>query len=553
MDNPVEVDFTDEGEVIGSVNILYTRPRVDALVHWLYGGAYPHRERVLEDSRSPANYLARCIVLVMSLFTGVTRYRSGVIDHRCADNHLATFFNSGKVVRVELPRGRFDAIERLQREFLSGASRDFHPTDVIEDADGSLLVVDTGGWFYRGCPTSQMSKPDVLGGIYRIRRRGMTTQVDPWGKQIDWNKLDNEQVARNLNDTRYQVKERAIVECVQLAKKNAAPTLTRALKIREYPGTPRCPLGFNTHAWPRVRTQARNQAAIRFAMKDHDASVRQIAVRSLATYPDVSALPQLLELMKTDGPSIRREAKALGRLGDKQATPALSRLASPVDRSEEHALIFALIEIGDFCWNHRGRVPTAPNTQRGAILAVEQIDPKHLKLTHVEGLLDSENIAPRSAVLQLYRQRANQAEWVQSAAGHLRKWLQNSALTKNRARFYCGLDCRLCRSRTCRESNRRCLSQTQPSDEIHQSILTALAVGHKLPLHNSWSKPLNKACNRPMQTKFSAPSGRCKRWTPTVFANGFCKSATMLNKTSSCACSPSKPPEGKTTNSAKPR
>ncbi len=51
MDNPVEVDFTDSGDMLGTVNILYTRPRVDCLVHWLHGGAYPHRERVLQESR----------------------------------------------------------------------------------------------------------------------------------------------------------------------------------------------------------------------------------------------------------------------------------------------------------------------------------------------------------------------------------------------------------------------------------------------------------------------------------------------------------------------
>ena len=33
MDNPVEVDFTPEGEVLGSVNLFYGRPRGDVLVH----------------------------------------------------------------------------------------------------------------------------------------------------------------------------------------------------------------------------------------------------------------------------------------------------------------------------------------------------------------------------------------------------------------------------------------------------------------------------------------------------------------------------------------
>jgi hypothetical protein len=54
-------------------------------------------------------------------------------------------------------------------DFLVSTDRDFHPTDVLQDADGSLLVIDTGGWFRIGCPTSQVSKPDVLGGLSRAK------------------------------------------------------------------------------------------------------------------------------------------------------------------------------------------------------------------------------------------------------------------------------------------------------------------------------------------------------------------------------------------------
>ena len=51
MDNPVEVDFTPEGEMFGTVNILIGRPRVDCLMHWVQGGVYPrddHPELQLE-------------------------------------------------------------------------------------------------------------------------------------------------------------------------------------------------------------------------------------------------------------------------------------------------------------------------------------------------------------------------------------------------------------------------------------------------------------------------------------------------------------------------
>ncbi len=54
---------------------------------------------------------------------------------------------------------------------------DCHPTDVIEAPDGSLLVINTGGWFRIGCPTSQIAKPEIAGAIYRIRR-DETDEVD---------------------------------------------------------------------------------------------------------------------------------------------------------------------------------------------------------------------------------------------------------------------------------------------------------------------------------------------------------------------------------------
>src|SRR5439155_23892651 len=53
--------------------------------------------------------------------------------------------------------------------------------DVLEDRDGSLLIVDTGGWFRIGCPSSLMAKPEVAGAIYRIRKESATKPVEPWG------------------------------------------------------------------------------------------------------------------------------------------------------------------------------------------------------------------------------------------------------------------------------------------------------------------------------------------------------------------------------------
>ncbi len=490
MDNPVEVDFTAEGDVLGTVNILYTRPRVDCFVHWLHGGAYPHRERVLKEIKTTGDLLGPVHRFGHVATSGTLRYRSGALDHRWQDNFFATFFNSGKVVRLELAK-KGSTYRATQREFLSCDSRDFHPTDVIEDADGSLLVVDTGGWFYRGCPTSQLSKPEILGAIYRIRRQGMTPLVDPWGKRIDWAQLTNEQLARLLNDSRYQVREHAVEECVKRAA-TIIPTLTRAIQRRDV----RERLG---SVWALTRMLGKNagaqdeiQTAIRLALNDRLNSIRQAACRSLATYPDPRAFPKLAELIAHDEPAIRREAaKALGRLGDAKAVPVLlDALSHPMDRSEEHAVIYALIELGDVDQITKGlESPSAP-IQRGALIAVQQLDPMRLKLKQVAPLLETEDKTLSRTVLGIYQQHAGDPEWANSAAAALQKWLAKSDANKSRAQTVQGLIQTFASQEPVAKLLGQKLREAELSGEPQMQILEALAGGNRLPFYETWTAPL---------------------------------------------------------------
>ena len=89
---------------------------------------------------------------------------------------------------------------------LESDQNDFHPTDVIEDADGSLLVADTGSWYMICCPTSKVAKPGVLGAIYRIERKNGSSLKDPRGLKLDWKKPQVEW----LSDKRPAVVKRAI-------------------------------------------------------------------------------------------------------------------------------------------------------------------------------------------------------------------------------------------------------------------------------------------------------------------------------------------------------
>ena len=171
-DNPVEVDFTPQGEVIGVQNLYYGQPRGDTLVHWLSGGVY---ERV--DLPHIIAGLPRTLptMPVMHNFghvavSGACFWKS-FPENRGADaplQFLVTHFNTQRVVRMELaPHGA--TYRAVENEFLKLTDPDVHFTDVIEAPDGSLIVLNTGGWFRLGCPASLMAKPDVLGSILRIR------------------------------------------------------------------------------------------------------------------------------------------------------------------------------------------------------------------------------------------------------------------------------------------------------------------------------------------------------------------------------------------------
>ena len=170
MDNPVEICFTEDGEMLGTVAIFDSKPdRVDAIVHWVWGGAYPYHPKVLGEFKTTGDLLPAVSRFGRVAPSGILRYRGNHLGAEYTNNLFHAQFNTHRVVRTKLTRSG-STFTSVDEDFLVSENPDVHLTDVIEDADGSLLVVDTGGWFRIGCPTSQIAKPDILGGIYRIRR-----------------------------------------------------------------------------------------------------------------------------------------------------------------------------------------------------------------------------------------------------------------------------------------------------------------------------------------------------------------------------------------------
>ena len=172
-DNPVEVDFTRSGDIIGVQNLYYTQPRGDTIIHWLYGGVYERSDQLKAIAHLPRTLETMPVMYNFGhvAVSGCCFWKSYPTKNEepRTENFMVTHFNTQRLVRMELtPSG--STYKAVENEFLKLHNPDIHLTDVMEDPrDGSLLLIDTGGWFRIGCPSSLMAKSDLLGAVYRIK------------------------------------------------------------------------------------------------------------------------------------------------------------------------------------------------------------------------------------------------------------------------------------------------------------------------------------------------------------------------------------------------
>src|SRR4030095_9317592 len=94
-------------------------------------------------------------------------------------------------------------------DFLTTDDPDFHPSDVIEDADGSLLVIDTGSWYVDHCPTGRIRRTQAKGEILRVRYSQAMRHTDPRGLKFDWDRMSFERLVPFLGDSSPAIRDRA--------------------------------------------------------------------------------------------------------------------------------------------------------------------------------------------------------------------------------------------------------------------------------------------------------------------------------------------------------
>ena len=395
--NPVEVAFSPEGEMFVTCAIFDSvGGRHDAIIHWVRGaicGPTSYGPPLLKSTGHRIPALRRWGQVAPA---GLMRYRGTAFGPPFRDNLFACQFNTHKMVRTRLER-HGSSFRGEDQDFLVSSSIDFHPTDVLEDADGSLLVLDTGGWLSWGCPTSRLAKPNVLGAIYRIRRKGAPGPDDPRGLEIDW---DGDLVPL-LDDPRPAVRDRAITTLVRRGKaeplRGAKPARARRNAV-----------------W----ALSRMGAPVREFLADADPTVKQAAVRSVGTRKDAKALRALAKIVVDDAPPLRRAAAtALGQIGRKEAVPALlAGLRKGDDDHLMHALIYALIEIGDPAATRAGLLDAYAAVRRGALIALDRMEGGDVTREEVSAQLNPSNPTLHETALRII---LSHGEWAKELTGRI--------------------------------------------------------------------------------------------------------------------------------------
>ncbi len=330
MNNPVGLAFSESGErfLSGTFFDLSRPGRRDGILHAVYGGMYgKQHDRVLAQHPNTGGLLPILAQLGPAAPSGIVMASSQALGLR--GDLLCTEFNTRRVSRHRLSSvGSSYSAETSA--LLESDQTDFHPTDVIEDADGSLLVADTGSWYMICCPTSKVAKPDILGAIYRIQRKNSLPLKDPRGLELDWSQPQVDW----LSDDRPAVVKRAIEA---LASENNIDDLRSARA--------RVPAVWSLH---RIEDQAARKAVREF-LSDASPDVRAAAIHSVGLWRDAGAVKPLIELLAVDDARHRRlAAMALGRIGDRAAVkPLMETHSDKMDRFLRHAIIYALYEIGD--------------------------------------------------------------------------------------------------------------------------------------------------------------------------------------------------------------
>ncbi len=413
FDNPVEIIFTPAGETIGTMTYFRdpAQGQRDALMHWVEGGVFPKPGESMKEFVRTGPLLPTMTKFARIAPAGLVRLEGAVWGEEYTNNLFSAQFNPHRVQRHILFRD--GATYRTEdSDFLTSSHPDFHPTDVMQDADGSLLVCDTGGWYVDACPVSRISKPEIVGGIYRVRKTDAAPVADAWGRELDLVTNSAEALAPLLGDQRPQVRRQVFSQMVQRGDKAIeplgkvlaeSPDVTARLQALWILGQ----IGGEDAGFP-----------IRNALRDASPDVRIAAARICGLEGNQLSIPLLGSLLFDPEPPVRRQAaSSLGRMKAVEAGYMTYMAAgNAVDAFEAHALTYAAIQMGMEKVAHFALKHTNPAIRRTAAISLDQMGKDLITVEDLLPLLTSTDDSLRETGLFI---ASRHAEWSETLLAHM--------------------------------------------------------------------------------------------------------------------------------------
>lgn len=318
MDNPSDLTFSPEGELFFCSTFLHNPGNGlrDGIAHSPRGGLFGKQHQVIDGHRSTGALLqpianlgpaapASVNYLVSNAIANATRDPLDVGDIDASRFLVSAQFNLQKVgLHRLIPIG--SSFETETHDLVSADRIDFHPVDILEEPDGSLLVFDTGGWYDLCCPSSGSEQFVARGGIYRLSR----------GRGTNGRSILNPGVVKHQSFDADQRKE---------SMWKIARDITIGAESKE------------------------KAVTIISLLADNDASIQQTAAHIVGLNRWGVARGDLERVLQSEfPPAVRAAMESLGVVGNAESiVPILTALTRfPEDRLMVHSAIYAMMEIG---------------------------------------------------------------------------------------------------------------------------------------------------------------------------------------------------------------
>ncbi|MCA9193489.1 MAG: HEAT repeat domain-containing protein [Planctomycetales bacterium] len=358
MDNPVETVSTPEGERFFTSTFLQHPGDGlrDGIAHTVLGSVHGKDQRAIVGLPRTGPLLPITVHLGPAAPSGLDCLPASWLPNRQltsfpADGSMlvASQFNMHKVSgHVLVPKG--GSYETLNLDLLRTEQIDFHPTDIIQCPDGSLLVIDTGGWYDLCCPTSRVDQKTASGGLYRLRVSSSDGGKGEPQNFAAWQATSSENCVEYIDDPRPWVARAALLQLASSRSKSAIDQLKQRLQDQQSSVSKRL-----SALWALSSIGDSNALSIIASALTTDSpeSIQHAACHAVSLHRFGPALPRLVELANsTSSPQIARAvSESIGRIGNKACVVVLMDLLgrfSEIVASDivlAHSITYALMEL----------------------------------------------------------------------------------------------------------------------------------------------------------------------------------------------------------------